>query len=169
MAKFLPDKKPHLLVFYLKFFEAWMVVFGPNQLRSRFVFCLNFKFKSGPHVILLSSLSAAHAPLQRSASAAYCHCLLPLHAALEHPGASMTVRCVPLQRSVTATCRDRARAYRELKCASASSWYSPLAHATARPQFLSPLSQKKPRLLRCHCHRAQSSAAPSLCCTRAAT
>jgi hypothetical protein len=66
---------------------------------------------------------------------------------------------------------SRARAYGALKCAAASSRYTAPtpSHTTARPQFISPLSQKKLWLLSCHCHRAQSSAAPSLRHTRAAT
>jgi hypothetical protein len=44
MTYFAPKLKPCLLVFYLKIFEACLVVFGPNQVWSSFGFDFNFKF-----------------------------------------------------------------------------------------------------------------------------
>jgi hypothetical protein len=91
-----------------------MVVFGLNKFWSRFDFLLNFKFKPGPHVSLLSSLSVVRPPLQRSSSAAfcYCHCLLPLHAAATcrtSPAAPIRVRTRHSITSATIALKSDAR------------------------------------------------------------
>jgi hypothetical protein len=59
MTKFIPDLKPRVLIFYFKIFKAWMTVFGPNQVWSRFGFRLNFKFKWARWSASLLSLSGA--------------------------------------------------------------------------------------------------------------
>jgi hypothetical protein len=48
MTKFVLELTPRLMVFYLKFLEAWIVVFGPNQVWSRFRFDLEFLNSAGP-------------------------------------------------------------------------------------------------------------------------
>jgi hypothetical protein len=86
MTKFVPHIKPRLLVFYFNFLDAWMVVFGPNQVWSHFGFDLNFEFARGPQVSLPSffvwrTLAATLLPLPAATCVAShyttsCHRLL---------------------------------------------------------------------------------------------
>jgi hypothetical protein len=78
MTKFVPELKPRLMVVYFKNFEAWMVVFGWNQVWSSFGFDLNLKF-SRAHLSASFFLSLALARCS-SVAAACCRVLCrPLH------------------------------------------------------------------------------------------
>jgi hypothetical protein len=131
-----------------------MVVFGPNQVWSRFDVRLNFKFKPDPHVSLLSCCHT------RTAVALCFRRLLPLHTAAACRCATCTPHSstqAPLWPHVAGRCSApslppaaAASCHGPLPCAclwSAQvryglSRYPPPSHAIARPQLLSPVEPK---------------------------
>jgi hypothetical protein len=119
MTNFVPDLKTRRLVFYVKQLEAWMVVFGLNQIWSRFGF----------HMNLNSNTPTRQPPLFSLSGMCCCSALLPCRLALLPLLAAVAVRSTHCHHS-SASCLKK-----EAACVTPLMSHAASARSTAAVCF----------------------------------